>query len=139
MNSIIVDDDFLLRYDVCQSTVELIRDNNLLGLDVPTVLRALRDMGIAEPTVWWNDKKKTKLYFDDCGGTITMGAYQVFNPLTGQYTRYETEAEAKVALVDIANQVLAAHCPNVIQEISNENNDTTWVPTEIHKSLVISC
>jgi hypothetical protein len=82
--------------------------------------------------------KKTELYVRTNGSIFTMGAYQVFNPLTGQHTRYETEAEAKAALVDVAKQVLEQHCPRVVQELSNENGDTTWIPTTMNETLVIS-
>lgn len=136
--SIIVNEDFFTRYSVCQTTIDVIKNNDLLGKDVPEVLRCLRDLGIAEPTVWWNHQKSTENYVKDNGEIITMGAYQVFNPLTGVHTKYETEVEAKAALVEVARAILEAHCPTIVQEISNENGDATWVPTEIHKTLVIS-
>ena len=67
-----------------------------------------------------------------------MGAYQVFNPLTGLHTRYETEAEAKAALVELAKSVLQYHGLSVVQELSNELGDTTWIPTQLHETLTVS-
>jgi hypothetical protein len=67
-----------------------------------------------------------------------MGAYQVFNPLTGVHTRYETEAEAKQALIAIAQDILKQHSPTVVQELSNENGDTVWTATKMNETLVVS-
>ena len=65
-------------------------------------------------------------------------AYQVFNPQTGQHTRYVTEAEAKAALVEVAKQVLAVHTPSVVEEITHENGDVTWVPIDFVSQLNVS-
>lgn len=135
----LVTEEFIKAFDVCAETADVIRNNNLLGQEVSAVLRSLRDLGMSEPTAWWNGlDKSTEYYVRNNGSILTMGAYQVFNPLTGQHTRYETEAEAKAALAEVAKQILEQHCPKVVQEISNENGDTTWVPTELHKELTIS-
>lgn len=67
-----------------------------------------------------------------------MISYQVFNPLTGTHTKYETEEEAKSALIKVQEEILSLHGANVVQEVLNENGDTTWIPTEIHKNLKVS-
>lgn len=87
---------------------------------------------------WFDNLKKSDAYVRFNGSVLTMGAYQVFNPLTGIHTRYETETEARAALIDVAKQVLQHHCPTVVQEISNENGDTSWTPTTMNETLVIS-
>lgn len=87
---------------------------------------------------WLQLQKSTEYYVRNNGSIFTMGAYQVFNPLTGVHTRYETEAEAKTALVEIAKEILVQHCPRVVQELSNENGDTTWIPTNMNETLQIS-
>ena len=66
-----------------------------------------------------------------------MGAYQVFNPLTGVHTKYETEAEAKQALIVIAQEILNQHSPTVVRELTNENGDSAWIATELHKQLTV--
>lgn len=65
-------------------------------------------------------------------------AYQVFNPQTGTHTRYETEAEAKSALVEVAKQVLATHTPSVNAETVHENGDVTWEPVDFVSQLVVT-
>ena len=67
-----------------------------------------------------------------------MNTYQVFNPQTGTHTRCESEAEAKVMLVNVAKQVLVAHTPSVNQEIVHENGDVTWHPVDFVSQLVIT-
>lgn len=67
-----------------------------------------------------------------------MSTYQVFNPQTGIHSRYESEAEAKAALVDVAKQVLVAHAPSVNLEIVHENGDVTWQPTDFVSQLVVT-
>ena len=65
-------------------------------------------------------------------------AYQVFNPQTGTHTRYETEAEAKSALVKIAKMVLSIHTPTVNVETVHENGDVTWTPVDFVSQLVVT-
>jgi len=65
-------------------------------------------------------------------------AYQVFNPQTGQHTRYETEAEAKAALVEVAKQILVTYTPSVVEETVHENGDVTWTSTELASQLIVS-
>lgn len=67
-----------------------------------------------------------------------MSAYQVFNPQTGTHVRFESEAEAKVALVDIAKQILVSHTPSVNLEIVHENGDTTWQPVDFVSQLMVT-
>lgn len=134
----LVTEKFITDFAVCEETATVIRENNLLGLEVTEVLRALRDLNMAEPTVWWATAKTTETYVRNNGSILTMGAYQVFNPLTGVHTRYETEAEARAALIEIAKEVLKQHCPVVVQELANENGDTTWIPTTMHENLAVS-
>jgi hypothetical protein len=65
-------------------------------------------------------------------------AYQLFNPLTGAHTRYETEAEAKTAFAELAKQVLTVHSPGMVEEITHENGDVTWVPVDFVSQLVVT-
>ena len=67
-----------------------------------------------------------------------MSSYRVFNPQTGTHTRFESEAAAKAALVDVAKQVLVAHTPSVNLEIVHENGDVTWQPVDFVSQLVVT-
>lgn len=130
--------EFLENQNACSEGIQACADNNYFGLEYNQVIKNFISIDQKDYAGWLIEQKLTEQYVRANGSVITMGAYQVFNPLTGQHTRYETEAEAKTALIEIAKQVLELHCPKVIQELSNENGDTTWIPTNMNESLVIS-
>lgn len=134
----ILTQEFLASTQVCAEGQVVADTGNYIGMDYDEVIRDLLLKGDKLSAGWLLAQKSTEAYVRANGSIFTMGAYQVFNPLTGQHTRFETEAEAKAGLVEIARAVLNQHCPNVVQELSNENGDTTWVPTDIHNTLVIS-
>lgn len=129
--------EFLEQQQACAEGIQSCIDNNYIGMEYSDVIKSFIANDQKDYAGWLIEQKQTEAYVR-LGETLTMGAYQVFNPLTGQHTRYETEAEAKVALVAVAKQVLDHYSPTVVQELSNENGDTTWIPTEIHKTLIVS-
>ena len=53
---------------------------------------------------------------------------QVFNPLDGTHTEYPDEASARVALVEISNEILKRYPVSLVQSVADENGDTTWTP-----------
>ena len=124
--------------NACAEGYETAIKTGNVGKDYDEVIAYCFANGLEPFGNWLTEQKKTEYYVRNNGSIITMGAYQVFNPLTGTHTRYETEAEAKAALVDVAKQVLQQHCPIVVQEISNENGDTTWIPTTMNETLTVS-
>lgn len=130
--------EFLLNADACQEAYKFVVENNLINGDYDNAIIFCANNNKQEFVNWLTEQKKTEYYVKNNGSILTMGAYQVFNPLTGVHTRYETEEEAKQALVVIAQEILNQYCPTVIQELSNENGDTTWIPTTMNKTLVIS-
>jgi hypothetical protein len=130
-------DEFLNAIDICEDGVSVMEELGTYGLSVDEAIVALRNAGHTEFAAWLKLKKDTEAYVRFNGDNINMGAYQVFSPLTGTHTRYETETEAKAALVEIAKEILNQHCPTVVQELSNENGDTTWIPTNLHETLEI--
>jgi hypothetical protein len=87
---------------------------------------------------WYVEQRKTEKFIRYVGKVITMGKYQVFNPLTGVHTLCETEAEAKSLMTDIATQIIAQTPITVCRELSNELGDTTWIPEEIQNPFTIS-
>jgi hypothetical protein len=129
--------EFLLEVHSCQEGYRFGVENNLIDGNYDNAITFCANNGKQEFADWLTEQKKTEYYVRNNGSILTMGAYQVFNPLAGVHTRYETEAEAKAALVEIAKQVLEQHCPTVVQELSNENGDTTWIPTNLHETLEI--
>lgn len=130
--------EFLNAVSADQETILFFTENNLIDTDYQNAVSFCTAAGNQDMVDWLSEQKSTEYYVRNNGSVITMGAYQVFSPLTGQHTRYETEVEARAALIEIAKQILEQHCPRAVQEISNENGDTTWVPTELHKELTVS-
>lgn len=130
--------EFLNANNVCAEGQKVADDFNLYGMDIDQSIKVLLQAGLKEDAGWILKAKDTEYYVRQNGSNITMGAYQVFDPISGVHVRYETEAEAKAALIATAKQVLELHCPKVVQELSNENGDTTWVPCDMADKLVIS-
>ena len=138
MREIIITKELMDALGNCGDGPAFIEANNLWGKTDEEVLRAMKDAGVLEPVIFWRQAKSSEAFVRYFGSTFTMGAYQVFNPLTGLHTRYETEAEAKAALVELAKSVLQHHGLSVVQELSNELGDTTWIPTQLHETLTVS-
>lgn len=131
-------DTFLKDIGMCKEGYDAMNALGNYGLTLDEAANNLRNAGYPKFAEWILEQKKTEAYVRFNGKVLTMGAYQVFNPLTGVHTRYETEVEVKAALVEIAKQILEQHCPTVVQELSNENGDTCWIPTKMNETLVIS-
>lgn len=131
-------DAFLKDIGMCKEGYDAMNALGNYGLTLDEAANNLKNAGYPKFAEWILEQKKTEAYVRFNGKVLTMGAYQVFNPLTGIHTRYETEAEAKAALVEIAKQVLQQHCPTVVQELSNENGDTCWISTKLNETLIIS-
>lgn len=130
--------EFLQQFNGCTEGYRFGLENGLIDGDYDVAISFCNANGKPEFGSWLEHQKSTEAFVRMNGSIFTMGAYQVFNPLTGQHTRYETEAEARTALVEIAKEVLAQHCPRVVQELSNENGDTTWVVTSLNEQLIVS-
>jgi hypothetical protein len=130
--------EFLGDVDSCLEGYRFGLENNLIDNDYDAAIKFCAENKHQDFANWLIEQKLTEKYVRANGSVIIMGAYQVFNPLTGLHTKYETEAEAKSALIEVAQAILNQQCPKVIQEISNENGDTTWIPTNMNESLVVS-
>ena len=131
-------DAFLREIGMCQEGYDAMNALGNYGLTLDEAAAKLNDSGYPKFAEWVLEQKKTEAYVRFNGKVITMGAYQVFNPLTGVHTRYETEAEAKQALIAIAQDILKQHSPTVVQELSNENGDTVWIATKMKEELTVS-
>lgn len=130
--------EFLLEVNSCQEGYRFGLENNLINGNYDDAITFCSNNGKQEFADWLTTQKSTEYYVRNNGSLITMGAYQVFNPLTGQHTRYESEELARLALINVAKEILQQHCPTVVQELSNENGDTTWIPTTMNETLIIS-
>jgi hypothetical protein len=135
---VILTKEFLEKQNACVEGIQVCIDNNYFGLEYNQVIKNFISIEQKEYAGWLIEQKSTEKYVRANGSVITMGAYKVFNPITGLHTSYETEEEARSALVEVQKEVLNNYGANVVQELSNENGDTTWVPTEIHKTIVVS-
>jgi hypothetical protein len=56
----------------------------------------------------------------------------MYNPYTGEHTRYETEEEVKQAYLNLAKEVVRTHGPSINIETVDENGNATWVAYEKH-------
>ena len=130
--------EFLTQVHSCAEGYRFGLENNLIDGDYDDAISFCANNERQDFADWLIEQKKTEFYVRNNGSVITMGAYQVFNPLTGQHTRCETEAEVKLVLIEVAKQILEQHCPTVVQELYNENGDTTWIPATINETLNIS-
>jgi hypothetical protein len=135
---VILTQAFLESQDACEDGKQACIDRNYLGLEYGQVIRRFLIDGDRDYAGWLLQVRATEAYVRANGGVIKMGAYQVFNPLTGVHTRYETEAEARAALVQFTKLFLENCGPKVLQELSNENGDKVWTGIDMHTSLVVS-
>ena len=134
----ILTQEFLDKCNVCIEGQECADNGGYIGWDYDEVIKDLVSKNDNLNAGWLIDAKKSEQYVRANGSIITMGAYQLFNPITGLHTRYETEEDVKIALIALQQEVLNIYGGKVVQELSNENGDTTWIPTEIHKTIVVS-
>jgi hypothetical protein len=119
-------------------TGRLLTDNNLWDKPESQVVEFLQTHGYLDDLKWYEEKKKTEAFVRYNGREITLGTYQVFNPLTGLHNQFQDEASARQEMISIAHQLLEHTKINLIQEISNENGDITWIPTSLSSPLIIS-
>jgi len=130
--------EFLEKINACEEGIQACIDGNYIGMDYSDAINAFISNGKEDFAEWLIELKTTEQYVRDNGSVFTMGAYQVFNPLTGQHTKYQTEENAKTAIVDIAKEIIKIHIPTACQELANENGDTTWIPVPLIESINIS-
>jgi hypothetical protein len=132
VSNVIITKELMEAIGACDTGPNFIDENNLWGKTEDELIKCVTDAGrISEdPIQWYLKQRTTEAYVRFTGKEFKLGAYQVFNPLTGLHTRYETEAEATAALIEMAKAVLAQHLPTVCQELSNENGDTCWTPID---------
>jgi hypothetical protein len=131
VSNIVITKELLIdTMNACEPALDFIENENLWDAEEPIVVSKFLEANRRVDLRWYINQKKTEAFVRFNGKEFTMGAYQVFNSLTGLHTRYETEAEATAALIETAKAVLAQHLPTVCQELSNENGDTCWIPTD---------
>jgi hypothetical protein len=119
-------------------TGKLLTDNDLWGKPESEVVAFLTEHGYLSDLVWYEDKKKTEAFVRYTGKVITMGlSYQVFNPLTGLHTEYQSEEAAKTAVVEFSRQILESHKPTVCESLSNENGDSVWIPVDFMSQIKV--
>jgi len=82
---------------------------------------------------WFDKLKNSEAFVRFNGKEFIMGSYQVFNPITGQHIDCQTEDEMKIAVKEVAQQILDAQAITVCQSLTNELGDSTWAKIEIQK------
>ena len=127
-------DKFLFEASGCDEGLRVTKEAGVYGMEVDEALVELRKKGLTTEYAWLKTAMKTEAYVCYNGREITMGdAFQVFNPVTGVHTRYDSEEEARAASLIIAQQILAHQNITICKELRNENGDTAWIPVQLLK------
>lgn len=129
--------DFFKGYGCCEDGYRYAIQVGAIGnWTLEQAIEHCREAGLHEFADDLKKQKATELYVRMNGSVLKMGAFQVFNPTTGMHNRFDTEEEAKAEAVKITNELIANLRPHIVQELSNENGDTCWIPTRIEDGIV---
>ena len=129
--------EFLNQQNACLEGIYYAEEKQLIGLDYDEVIKRTLLDGKREFTGWLIEQKSTEGYVKANGSILKMTNYQVFNPLTGQHIECADENEVRQKAVEIAQQILNSHKITVVQCLTNENNDVSWIPTELSSPLQV--
>lgn len=134
----ILTEEFLKIQKACNEGIQACIENNYIGQEYSDVIRSFISTNQKDFAGWLIDQKKSETYIRSNGTEIIMGAYHVFNPLTGTHIECQTADEARNTLSRLYKELIDLHKPSVCQSISNENGDSTWVPVELVKDIQIN-
>jgi hypothetical protein len=134
----ILTEQFLIAQNACQEGIAYATAKNYIGLEYSQVVRNSLLDEQRDFAGWLIEQKQTEHYVRENGEVVTMGTYQVFNPLTGLHNQFQDEASARQEMISIAYQLLEHTKITLVQEISNENGDATWIPISLTLPLTIS-
>lgn len=85
---------------------------------------------------WFDNLKNSEQYVYFNGEQITMTEnYQVYNPYTGTYTKYDSEEEMQEAVIELSKQILQTYGPKVNREIVNENGNVAWTSFDVANNI----
>ena len=111
--------EFLRACTACTEGYRAVLENNLVDQDYEAAISFFKSSSNTEFNSyadWLQEQKTTELYVRTNGTVITMlEKYKAFNPVTGVHTDYETEADAKQALLNIAQSIIDSQNLNLIQ------------------------
>jgi hypothetical protein len=129
--------EFLEQQKACDEGIQIAFDNNYFNQEYSDVIRELIRINQKDFAGWMIEQKTTEAYVRANGKVFTVEIYQVFNPLTGVHTEYQTEAEAKSAIAEIAKEVIKTHKPTVCASLTNENGDSTWISVDLVQNVQV--
>ena len=129
---------FMEHFSVCDEGVMTSIELGTFGMKPDNAIEVLKAAGHTEFVAWLRMIKKTEAYIRWHGKEITMGTYQVFNPMTGQHIDCETEEDVKAAMTSVAQQILDSHSIDVCRSISNEHGDSTWIPVQTEVPYMVT-
>ena len=122
---------FLESFGACDPGMQTAKDLGIYGKELPEALAVLEANNQEQYADFIKNIMDTEEYVRFNGSIITMGTYQVFNPITGQHQEYQDEESARGGIADIQRQILEQYPVSVTQSITNENGDSTWIPVTI--------
>lgn len=137
MNELIITQELLETIGACEEAKIFITENNLWQQPESVVVESILNAGHTQYHNWWLQQKNTEKFIRYTGKELVMGAFKVFDPLTGEHSSFDDEESAKACLIEISKNILKKHCPIVVRSLRNEYGDETWIPTDIHERIEI--
>lgn len=68
---------------------------------------------------------------------MSIETFKIFDPFTGGYVEYPLEADARRALLNIAQQVIRQNEFSIIHSIKEENGSEKWSATPVTSFVVV--
>lgn len=125
------------QFEGCTAGYRYGLENKLIPGDYDAAILYCRENGQEDYAVWLEEQKHSEIFVRMNGTIFTMGAYQIYNPFTGQHQKYETLEQAKQAISELALEVINVYGPKTNRELANENGDATWIPVKLNLSISV--
>jgi len=138
VSEVIVTKRLMAIIGACYETRSFFTHNNLWDKTENDVLSVMRQSNMKEEEKWWFEQKDKENFVRFIGKELTMGKFQVFNPLTGAHKLCETEIDAKNEIAAISKAIIENQKITICRELSNEHGHTTWIAYEIPDAITIS-
>lgn len=133
LSQLIITPELLQALNACPSGPTFITEHNLWGQPEDVVLAAMAEAGMTQEIAWWNSIVPTATFIEAAGG-YTYGPYRTFNPITKEFTQFNTLAEAQVNFEVIQQAWLEANMDRFVVDIvtQNDDNTTSWNPVDLN-------
>lgn len=127
----IITKDFLHKYEICASACRVALEQDILGMEAADAVIKLREIGEHVHADDLAQLMASEKYIRDDGEILPVSRYKLFDPTSGSYLDFATEAEARAALIVACDNFIKSHGPRVTNEILNSKGDSIWIPSNI--------